>query len=198
MHRSIRLVRCHCLLGLRHHARDDGCFSTRDRDCSQRPIQGTNSRGHRHRRAGGVSHSDAQRRQRSVFCLAAYSVALSRLSWFSGHLPGSASVPRRCFAAIHHFSECSGLQTRFILVCSRRALSSSITTNATFRHSLQPSACHASTTMTATPNHALQRTAPCVTAPASAAAFPPTVQVPRRTPRSLSLGPLGDSTHLSG
>ena len=45
------------------------------------------------------------------------------------------------------------------------------------------------------PNHALQRTAPCVTAPASAAAFPPTVQVPRRTPLSLSLGSLGDSTH---
>ena len=33
----------------------------------------------------------------------------------------------------------------------------------------------------------LQRTTPCVTAPASAAAFPPTMQVPRRTPRSLSL-----------
>ena len=46
--------------------------------------------------------------------------------------------------------------------------------------------------MTATPNQALQRTAPCVTAPASAAAFPPTMQVPRRTPRSLSLGSLGD------
>jgi len=29
--------------------------------------------------------------------------------------------------------------------------------------------------------------APCVTAPASAAAFPPTMQVPRRTPLSLSL-----------
>ena len=40
-------------------------------------------------------------------------------------------------------------------------------------------------------NHALQRTAPCVTAPASAAAFPPTVQVPRRTPLSLSLRSLG-------
>ena len=47
-----------------------------------------------------------------------------------------------------------------------------------------------------TPNHALQRTAPCVTAPASAAAFPPTVQVPRRTPRSLSLGSLGDLPHV--
>ena len=47
---------------------------------------------------------------------------------------------------------------------------------------------------TATPNHALQRTAPCVTAPASAAAFPPTVQVPRRPPPSLSLGSLGAST----
>ncbi len=43
----------------------------------------------------------------------------------------------------------------------------------------------------ATPNHALQRTAPYVTAPASTAAFPPTMQVPRRTPRSLSLGSLG-------
>ena len=42
-----------------------------------------------------------------------------------------------------------------------------------------------------TPNHALQRTAPHVTAPATAAAFPPTVQVPRRAPRSLSLGSLG-------
>jgi hypothetical protein len=41
------------------------------------------------------------------------------------------------------------------------------------------------------PNHALHRTAPCVTAPASAAAFPPAMQVPRRTPRSLSLGSLG-------
>ena len=50
--------------------------------------------------------------------------------------------------------------------------------------------------MTATANHALQRTAPCVTAPASAAAFPPTMQVPRRTPRSLSLGSLGVSPRL--
>jgi hypothetical protein len=42
-----------------------------------------------------------------------------------------------------------------------------------------------------TSNHALQRTAPHVTAAASAAAFPPTVQPPRRAPRSLSLGSLG-------
>ena len=47
-----------------------------------------------------------------------------------------------------------------------------------------------------TPNHALQRTAPCVTAPASAAAFPPAMQVPRRTPLSLSLGSLGYSRDL--
>src|SRR5439155_7265772 len=46
------------------------------------------------------------------------------------------------------------------------------------------------------PNHALQRTAPCVTAPASTAAFPPTMQVPRRTPRSLSLGSLGVATRV--
>ena len=46
--------------------------------------------------------------------------------------------------------------------------------------------------MRRTPNHALQRTAPCVTAPASTAALPPAMQVPRRTPRSLSLGSLGD------
>ena len=48
--------------------------------------------------------------------------------------------------------------------------------------------------MSRTPNHALQRTAPCVTAPASTAAFPPAMQVPRRTLRSLSLGSLGDYT----
>jgi hypothetical protein len=36
------------------------------------------------------------------------------------------------------------------------------------------------------PYHALQRTAPRVTAPASAAAFPPTMQVPCRPPQSLS------------
>ena len=47
-----------------------------------------------------------------------------------------------------------------------------------------------------TPNHALQRTAPCVTAPASTAAFPPAMQVPRRTPRSLSLGSLGVATRF--
>ena len=52
--------------------------------------------------------------------------------------------------------------------------------------------CHS----TATPNHALQRTAPCVTAPASAAALPPAMQVPRRTPRSLSLGSLGVSSRI--
>ena len=49
--------------------------------------------------------------------------------------------------------------------------------------------------LTMTPNHALQRTAPHVTAPASTAAFPPTMQVPRRAPRSLSLGSLGDFAH---
>ena len=60
---------------------------------------------------------------------------------------------------------------------------------------------------TATPKHALQRTAPHVTAPASTAAFPPTMQLPRRLtrppshacplrlfgpPPSLSLGSFGD------
>jgi hypothetical protein len=38
------------------------------------------------------------------------------------------------------------------------------------------------------PSHALQRIAPHVTAPASAAALPLTVQVPRRTPPSLTSG----------
>ena len=47
-----------------------------------------------------------------------------------------------------------------------------------------------------TPNHALQRTAPCVTAPASTAAFPATMQVPRRTPLSLSLGSLAVATRI--
>ena len=45
------------------------------------------------------------------------------------------------------------------------------------------------------PNHALQRTGAAVTAPASTAAFPPAMQVPRRTPLSLSLGSLGDYAH---
>ncbi len=42
------------------------------------------------------------------------------------------------------------------------------------------------------PNQALQRTRLRVTAPASAAAFPPTTQVPRRSGVSLSLQSLGD------
>ena len=48
--------------------------------------------------------------------------------------------------------------------------------------------------MTATPNHALQRTAPAVTLAASAAAFPPTMQPARQPPPSLSLGSLGVAT----
>ena len=48
--------------------------------------------------------------------------------------------------------------------------------------------------MTATPNHALQRTGVAVTAPASAAAFPPAMQGPRQPRPSLSLGSLGDFT----
>ena len=47
-----------------------------------------------------------------------------------------------------------------------------------------------------TPNQALQRTAPGVTAPASATAFPPTMQGPRRPPQSLSLGSFGDAVRL--
>ena len=46
------------------------------------------------------------------------------------------------------------------------------------------------------PNHALQRTAPGVTVAASAATFPPTLQLPRRPPHSLSLGSLGHSRNL--
>jgi hypothetical protein len=42
------------------------------------------------------------------------------------------------------------------------------------------------------PNHALQRTAPHVTAAASGLRLSATVQPPRRAPRSLSLGSLGD------
>ena len=50
--------------------------------------------------------------------------------------------------------------------------------------------------MTATPNHALQRTAPRVTVAASTSAFPPTMQLPRRPPQSLSLRSLGHSPRL--
>jgi len=44
-----------------------------------------------------------------------------------------------------------------------------------------------------TPNQALQRTAPAVTARASAAALPPAMHGPRQPPPSLSLGSLGAS-----
>ena len=52
-------------------------------------------------------------------------------------------------------------------------------------------------TTTATPNHALQPTGAAVTAPASAAAFPPTVQPARQPPPSLSLGSFGVATRVS-
>ena len=51
--------------------------------------------------------------------------------------------------------------------------------------------CQTHRQMTATPNHALQRTATAVTARASAAAFPPAMHGPRQPPPSLSLGSLG-------
>ena len=66
--------------------------------------------------------------------------------------------------------------------------------------------------MTATPNHALQRTAPRVTVAAISSSDPsrpcvalsharyrflrPTTQLPRHAPPSLSLGSLGRTTHL--
>ncbi len=50
-------------------------------------------------------------------------------------------------------------------------------------------------TQPTSPNQALQRTRLRVTAPASAAAFPPTVQVPRRSGVSLSLWSLGVLAH---
>ena len=45
--------------------------------------------------------------------------------------------------------------------------------------------------MTATPNHALQRTGAAVTARASASSFPPAMHGPRQPRPSLSLGSLG-------
>jgi hypothetical protein len=50
--------------------------------------------------------------------------------------------------------------------------------------------------MNESPNQALQRTRLRVTSPASAATFPPTVQVPRRSGVSLSLGSFGDLARL--
>ena len=47
---------------------------------------------------------------------------------------------------------------------------------------------------TETPNHALQRTATAVTAPASCLRLSPTMQGPRQPQRSLSLGSLGVAT----
>ena len=85
----------------------------------------------------------------------------------------------------------------FLTMAARRSSSPSFSDGFSTQHSSRlPTAYSCAATMTnpnqPSPNHALQRTAPCVTAPASAAAFPPTMQVPRRTPRSLSLGSLGD------
>ncbi len=51
-------------------------------------------------------------------------------------------------------------------------------------------------TKPATPNQALQRTRLRVTAPASATALPPTMQVPRRSGVSLSLRSLGVATFV--
>lgn len=50
---------------------------------------------------------------------------------------------------------------------------------------------------TTPPDHALQRTAPHVTAPASTAAFPLTMEVPRRGPPSPRLGSLACRTTSS-
>ena len=50
--------------------------------------------------------------------------------------------------------------------------------------------------MTATPNQALQRTAPALTLAASTPAFPPTMQPARQPPQSLSLGSLGVATRV--
>ncbi len=46
------------------------------------------------------------------------------------------------------------------------------------------------------PNQALQRTRLRVTAPAATAAFPPTMQAPRRSGVSLSLRALGVATRI--
>ena len=48
------------------------------------------------------------------------------------------------------------------------------------------------------PNYALQRAAPHVAAPASSLRLSPATQVPRRAPRSLSLGSLGVAARLCG
>ena len=50
--------------------------------------------------------------------------------------------------------------------------------------------------MNESPNHALQRTAPAVTARASTAAFPPAMHGPRQPPPSLSLGSLGVAARI--
>ncbi len=47
------------------------------------------------------------------------------------------------------------------------------------------------------PNHALQRTAPAVTLAASGLRLAPTMQPARQPPQSLSLGSLGDFTHIT-
>jgi len=48
--------------------------------------------------------------------------------------------------------------------------------------------------MTATPNHALQRTASAITAPASGLHLSPTAREPRQRPQSLGSGSFGAAT----
>jgi hypothetical protein len=72
-----------------------------------------------------------------------------------------------------------GVSSRFLSRFRSASVFSSPVSGSTMHHVIQES-----------PNHALQRTAPCVTAPASATTLPPAMQVPRRTPRLLSLGSL--------
>ena len=104
--------------------------------------------------------------------------------------------PSFCSCSALRWSPAASISTSVTLRTSTRTACStaSITLGTLSLHSSVPfswSSFSHPTPMQPSPNHALQRTAPCVTAPASAAAFPPAMQVPRRTPRSLSLGSLG-------
>ena len=84
--------------------------------------------------------------------------------------PTEVVCPTTCLA-------CRSTRTCSTRLCQRSPLSFSV--------------FHASSQSNRTPNHALQRTAPCVTV---AAPRRPTAQLPRRTPLSLSLRSLGVSS----
>ena len=156
----------------------------------------------RHRSSDSRSHHSILRAPEPVRSTATISARCGSRAWWRVHSPAHRSHHRtHRFRSLHRRTCAAGATS-----VARLGRSAFLRPSDTLRHydrsrrssaapsreSVSRGVVAATSRTTMTPNHALQRTAPCVTAPASAAALPPAMQVPRRTPRSLSLGSLGD------